>query len=191
MWPEQVSVYILAGGKSSRMGEDKASMMYQGQPLLNRVLAVAQAISPSVYLLSSQASHQAFGITCIPDSIPDIGAAGGIDAMLHHSPTEKNILLSCDMPFVDVNSIEHLYSFSHNADIVVPLYRQYPEAVLGVYSSSCREVWRKHLLDKEYKLSKILNAFQVHYADGEELVRKNPRLFVNFNSPQDLEHETQ
>jgi molybdopterin-guanine dinucleotide biosynthesis protein A len=182
-----VSIYILAGGKSSRMGSDKATTLFHGKQLIQHVIDVVSLISPNIFILSNQDSHTKFGFECIKDIIKDVGPAGGIDAMLQHSKHEKNILVGCDMPFIDVVSIQKIITASNNYDIAVPLLNNYPEALIGVYHSSCKEKWRNELIKGERKLSTFISKFNTHLIDGNELQKENPLLFSNFNSLKDIE----
>ena len=186
-----VNIYILAGGKSSRMGTDKATTLFHGRPMIQYVLDVATLISPNIFILSNHESHAQFGFECIKDVIKDIGPAGGIDAMLQHSIQEKNILVSCDMPFLDDLSIQKIITASKNYDITVPLLNNYPEALIGVYHQTCKEIWRNEIIKGERKLSTLISKFNAHFINGNELQKQNPLLFSNFNSIKDIEEHGQ
>jgi molybdopterin-guanine dinucleotide biosynthesis protein A len=182
-----VNIYILAGGKSSRMGTDKATTLFHGKQMIQHVIDIVMLISSNIFILSNHESHTQFGFECITDIIKDAGPAGGIDAMLHHTNQEKNILVSCDMPFLDTLSIQKIILSSEDYDITIPLLNNYPEALIGNYHQSCKSTWRSELLKGERKLSTLISNFNTHFMDGSELQKQNPLLFSNFNSLKDIE----
>jgi molybdopterin-guanine dinucleotide biosynthesis protein A len=187
---ENINIYILAGGKSSRMVTDKATKMFHGKQMIEHVLDVIKNISLNIFILSNHKEHEQFGYECIIDEINECGPASGIDAMLHHTNQENNFIVSCDMPFIDEVSIRKIILASGNFDITIPMLNNYPEALIGVYHKSCKALWRKELLKNERKLSTLINHFKTNYVDGNELQKQNPLLFSNFNSLKDIEaHE--
>lgn len=182
------AIYILAGGKSSRMGEDKATLLLDGKPMLQHVLDEISTFPYPVFLLTNHAHHASFGLTMIADVLPQRGPAGGIDAMLQHSEYDKNILLSCDMPFVDHVSIQSVYTQLEQYDVCIPTLNHDPEPLLGVYRKTIHEAWRTELEQGNNALRRILPSLNVHYISGEVLRHHNPKLFHNFNSKEDLIH---
>lgn len=180
------AIFILAGGKSSRMGEDKATLLLNGKPMLQHVLDEINTFPYPVFLLTNHAHHARFGLTMIADRVPQRGPAGGIDAMLQHSTYDKNILLSCDMPYVDVASIQTVYSQLGNYEVCIPTLGDYPEPLLGVYRKAIQDTWRASLMQENNTLRRILSSLKVHYVSGEALQKHNPKLFYNFNSKEDL-----
>jgi molybdenum cofactor guanylyltransferase len=181
-----VGIYILAGGNSTRMKQDKATMLFKGKPMLQYVIDVAKQISNEIYILTNHKAHQSFHLPCIPDEVKHTGAAGGIDAMLQHTTHEINVLLSCDMPFVDETSIRTLLLEAHKASVVVPTLNGFAEPLLGVYSKTIKNSWRQELQKENYKLSTILATLNVLYYSGEALQKLNPDLFRNINSKEDI-----
>lgn len=186
-----LNIYILAGGKSSRMGTDKATTLFRNKQLIEYVIDIVKNISSNIFILSNYESHTQFGFECIKDEIKDVGPAGGIDAMLHHTNQENNILVSCDMPFLDVQSLQKIINASDGFEITIPVLNNYPEALIGVYNQSCLSTWRSELLKGERKLSTLVSNFNTNFMDGNELQRQNPLLFSNFNSLKDMEEHGQ
>lgn len=188
---ENINIYILAGGKSSRMGKDKATTLFRNKQLIEYVIDIVKNVSSNIFILSNHDSHIQFGFECIKDKIKDVGPAGGIDAMLQHTNHKKNILVSCDMPFLDVKTIQKIITASEDFDITVPILNNYPEALIGVYHQSCKSTWRSELLKGERKLSKLISNFNTNFMDGNELQKQNPLLFSNFNSLKNMEEHGQ
>src|ERR1700733_6553877 len=94
-----LTVFILAGGKSTRMGRDKAFVEYEGRTLLARALEVARSVTPEVYIVGKREKFGRFA-RVVEDIFPDCGPLAGIHAALRASQTELNLILAVDMPFV-------------------------------------------------------------------------------------------
>ena len=180
-----INAYILAGGKSSRMGEEKGLVVYNGKPLIQYVMDAVLPITEKIVVVSSHKSYEQFGYPLLADQIGGLGPAGAIDTLLHHSDTASNLVLACDMPYIDTVSLNSLIDL-HKGDITVPLYHHYPEALLGIYNTSCKLKWHDLIAQGVLKLSELLSHFAVTFADGEKLTQQNPNLFRNLNAKDDL-----
>src|SRR5262245_37154670 len=95
----QLAAYVLAGGKSTRMGHDKAFLAFQGQTLLERSLTKARAVTDHVYIVGSRSEFSSYA-PVIEDIFPNRGPLGGIHAALASSEADLNLVLAVDMPFV-------------------------------------------------------------------------------------------
>ena len=87
-----LTAFILAGGKSTRMGTDKAFVDYDGRTLLLRALDLARSVATDVRIVGSKEKFAAFG-PVVEDIFRDCGPLGGIHAALRASPTELNLML--------------------------------------------------------------------------------------------------
>ncbi len=84
----QATGIILAGGKSSRMGEDKGLVLLNGKPMIQYVIEALKGVVSDIIIISNNASYNKFGIPVYPDIIKDKGPVGGIFTGLHHSKTQ-------------------------------------------------------------------------------------------------------
>lgn len=182
-----VNVYILAGGKSSRMGEEKGMVKFKGKTLISYVVETATRITNSICIVSNNEDYKSLNLPMLSDHFSDIGPAGGIDAALNHSTSDKNLVVSCDMPFVDSFSMNELLLQSHSFDIVMPRYKNQIEPLFALYHKQCAEQWRLLVSQGIYKLQDLANHFAVNYIDGEKLLKYNDKLFVNLNDKSSLE----
>ena len=114
----EISAFVLAGGKSSRMGTDKALVMLQGHSLLAIALDNARAVTPSVQIVGDRSKYETFG-PVIEDIFPECGPLAGIHAALRASQTELNVILAVDVPFVSPALLEYVLSRARNSDAVV------------------------------------------------------------------------
>src|SRR3974377_2140775 len=95
-----VTAFVLAGGKSSRMGRDKAFLVFRGQTLLERALQSLRAVTSKVYVVGAREKFCSFG-PVVEDVYPDRGPLAGIHAALSTSDTELNLVLAVDMPLIE------------------------------------------------------------------------------------------
>jgi molybdopterin-guanine dinucleotide biosynthesis protein A len=99
---QQVSGYVLAGGRSSRMGRDKALLELAGKPLIQRAVETLSQVCGEVHILSNRPELGAFG-PLVEDVHPGCGPLGGLEAALLHTSVAWSLLLAVDMPFVPVD----------------------------------------------------------------------------------------
>lgn len=99
MDPLPISGYILAGGRSSRMGQDKALISLAGRPLIEHAVIKLRRLCADVYILSNDPALATFAPT-VPDIHPNCGPLGGIEAALAHTSHNWNLFLPVDMPLL-------------------------------------------------------------------------------------------
>lgn len=181
-----LNIYILAGGKSSRMGEEKGLIMFRGKPMIQHVIDEVKTINKPIYIVTSNQAYAKFGYPLIEDYFKELGPAGGIDTVLQHSNETKNLVIACDMPFIDTTSISTLIKVSDSAEIVVPIYNDYPEALFAIYATSIANRWHSTVKNGVLKLSDLLSLFETKFVDGNQMCKLNPKLFCNINTKNDL-----
>ena len=101
----QATGIILAGGKSSRMGEDKGLVLLNGKPMIQYVIEALKEVVSDIIIISNNASYNKFRIPVYADLIKDKGPVGGIYTGLYHSTTELNFCISCDVPMISSDFI--------------------------------------------------------------------------------------
>src|SRR5579864_2081154 len=109
-----VTAFILAGGKSTRMGADKAFVMLDGQTLLARALELAHSVTTDVRVVGDPARFSSFA-PVVEDVFPDCGPLSGIHAALRASATDLNVILAVDTPFVSPALLRYLITRSKNS----------------------------------------------------------------------------
>src|ERR1700693_4140407 len=119
--------YILTGGKSSRMGADKAFLDFGGQTLLDRALAVIGEVCDRVAIVGDPAKfadcRSAKCESVVADIFSGCGPLAGIHAALVHTSAELNLMLAVDMPFVSTELLAFLFAAGENTDAVVAVPR--------------------------------------------------------------------
>lgn len=178
--------YILAGGKSSRMGRDKGLMLFKGKSLIQYVIEQLKPAVNRVVLVANNSAYRDFGLEVIPDLIKDIGPAGGIYSALKHTDTRFNFILSCDMPFIKSEAIEFIIQNSSQWQITVPLYHQKIEPLCGVYTKECLTEWLGLIQHDIIRLQDMITYFRLLQLNVDNNGSFNDLLFQNINTLPDL-----
>lgn len=186
-----ISVVIQAGGKSKRMGEDKALINFQNMTMIEYILKQIDEIGNEIIIISNQPEkYQKFGRKVFSDILPNHGALGGIFTAIHHSSHPKCLLLACDMPFVNIPFIEHMISFSMEFDIVVPRLenKKFVEPFRAIYSKACLTPIQEAIENGEKRVISFFKNMKTHYIEHSEIIKFDPDLetFFNVNTPKDL-----
>ena len=180
--------YILAGGKSSRMGEDKGLKIFNEKPLVQTVIDQMQLVFNQLVIVSNNSDYQQFGLEVIEDEVKNIGPAGGIYTALQHSKTDKNFIVSCDMPFITAEAIAFMLKNSNDLEIMLPERNGQLEPLFGVYSKKCLPKW-KTLIDNDcIKLQNMVTNFDLKMIDVSEYNSFSEKLFQNLNTPNEFKN---
>ena len=180
-----ISGYILAGGKSSRLGTDKALLLVQDEPLLMRIKKLIDPFCKTVGISGLKTEYVDFNIRMVPDLYHGIGPISGIISSLKHSSTEWNLLVSVDTPFINTELIQSLIAQTGQYDCIIPEHDGGIEPLIGLYNRQILLQLEEIISQGDYKLQRVLAKLNTHYLDCNFLVQKYPRLFFNINRPED------
>ena len=185
-----VTAFILAGGKSSRMGRDKAFVNFEGRTLLARALDLAGSVSSNVRIVGSHEKFAPFG-SVVEDIFRDCGPLGGIHAALRSSATELNVLLAVDTPFVSREFLEYLIGKARaapEAAVVVPRCDGGLQPLCAVYREEFAAAAENALNAGRNRIDLLFDMVPTRMIEEEELEAADfPRdIFRNLNAPQDL-----
>ncbi len=192
------SAALIAGGKSSRMGRDKAALLVDGQPLWRRQLAVLTATGASEVFISGQddgpwacgvgqAPRLSIAPPVIPDEAPDCGPLGGLLAALRHCASPWLLVLAVDMPKMTPAFLRQLAEEAERSQRgIVPTLRGFPEPLAAIYPKTALPFAEAALHGGQFKLEPFIRALE---AAGLVRLRRVPAeeagLFTNWNTPGD------
>ncbi|MCI0411500.1 molybdenum cofactor guanylyltransferase [bacterium] len=185
---ESVAGVILAGGKSTRMGKNKALLPYRDRYLIDAPIEILNGIFSRVFLsVRNQDDFAEYGLPKIPDLHPDIGPIGGITSILK-AGISRAFCVACDMPYLNEAFIQYLCSLS-DFDVVIPVWKGREEMLHAVYSESLLAGFEASIAAKKYKLRDALGAARVHFVTEEAIGQFDPsgKMFQNVNTPSDYE----
>ncbi len=176
------AAWVLVGGRSSRMGSDKAFLETGEGPLASKVGAVAGKVCSQVALVGDPQKYASLGFPVVPDNFPGLGPLSGIEAALKASTSDWNLIVACDMPALDSGIFELLFAEAADSDCAVPRHADgRMEPLCAVYHRRCQPAIEAALTSGIRKVTEALRVLTVRYVqtDREEA-------FANWNTPQDL-----
>ena len=176
---------ILAGGKSSRMGSDKAFKKIEGIEMLGRVIENLDPLVDDLIISTNHDSHRVFKRALIYDDLPEMGPLSGINSALINTVYEYNIVLSCDTPYVHGAILQTLLNASLNAKsiITVASCKGKLQPLCGVYRKSAQPQIENLLINGVRKMHKVLSHLQ---AKTVEFPESEFNYFLNINKEDDI-----
>ena len=190
------SGFVLVGGKSTRMGRDKATLLFGGKPFLQHAVEIARGAADFVCLVGSEdalrTAAEKYGFPIIADTFPGTGPLGGIHAALV-SPValEWNLVLAVDTPFITQELVRYLRerAAAFAGCAVLPRAAGRLQPLCGMYRQSFAAQARKALECGRYKIEDALASEAFEVASEEELSAHgfHAEMFANINTPQELE----
>lgn len=183
-----VAGVVLAGGRSTRMGSDKALLPYQGGRFIEGIQRRMQELFEEVIVVTAEHGRYDF-LPCrrVTDIHPGMGALGGIHAALRHSAAERIFVVACDMPHLSPDLIRHLCSLAEDADVVVPEGEGGLEPLHAVYRKSVLPVVEETLRDGQCRVVSFYDRVRVRRVSREAVERIDPGFpaFRNINTPEE------
>lgn len=193
------TAFILAGGKSTRMGTDKAFVEFNGRTLLARALDLARSVPLEVRVVGSREKFAHFA-PVVEDVFPDRGPLGGIHAALRASSTELNLMLAVDTPFVSSAFLQYLINHARSAPgatVVVPRSEGHLQPLCAIYRREFADVAENALVVGRNRIDSLfaVAAVQTRALDADELKRNGfsiamvRKMFRNLNTLEELKSE--
>jgi molybdopterin-guanine dinucleotide biosynthesis protein A len=181
---------ILAGGRSDRMGKNKALMLLDGRRLIDRVVAVLREVFADLLIVTNDPELYAdLQLPMVGDVYPDKGALGGIYSAIYHASTPYCFVVACDMPFLNTAMMRYLISQIANNDVVMPDIHGDMEPLHAIYSKTCLQPIRRCLETNRLKIISFFPEVRVCTIMASDIQRFDPNLlaFRNLNTPEEFQ----
>ena len=191
-----IAAFVLAGGKSSRMGQDKSLLKIAGQPLIERTVHLARTVAQSVRVVGGADRFANLNLDALEDDYPGQGPLGGIATALRATHSEWNLILACDLPYLTREWLEYLTNRSQKSgtDAVVPAnLRQNYEPLCACYRKHCAIDAASAVTAGRLKVQEFIAALhtsgRLESVEPAEWKRfdSTGRLFKNMNQPPDYD----
>ncbi|PKN16307.1 MAG: formate dehydrogenase family accessory protein FdhD [Deltaproteobacteria bacterium HGW-Deltaproteobacteria-23] len=179
---------ILAGGKSTRMGRNKALLPYNGRPLIESIYRVMSELFEQVAVVTNSPEDYCF-LPCV--KIPDIhvgkGSLAGIHAGLVWSPEERIFVVGCDMPFLEKELVRRLAALSVGENAVVPSTPGGLEPLHAIYAKRVLPLFDEALNSDLRRIVDLLERIGAKVIPSAEIAAISPQFssFVNLNTPEE------
>ena len=181
----EIEIFVLAGGKSSRMGRDKGLVSLNGKPMISYVLETMKQLDMPIKIIANSNTYDNFGFPVIGDVVKEKGPMGGLLTAMEETTANVVFLVSCDMPFVRIEAANALLEAVNEEDIVAPLVRQRVNPLFALYPVHLKESVKNLISEEQLKMTDfILKNRHTLVPSG---FRKNSGNFRNINTQQELE----
>jgi len=175
--------YVLAGGRSSRMGRNKALLPYRGSALVESVARAVELAAGSAVLVGSPGSYGSLSFPAIADVYPGEGPLGGILTALQNTTAQWNLVVACDMPEVSAEFLCGLLDVAErsDADALVPCGPSgLLEPLCAVYQRRSYDGLHAAFAGGIRKVTGAFEGLRIAAWSVPEVVR-----FQNINTPED------
>lgn len=188
-----ITSIVLAGGKSTRLGREKALERIGDESLIQRVIGRIAPLSTGV-IVAMRPGQPELPLPTQPrmktvtDIYPGKGSLGGIYSGLHASSSFHNLVVACDMPFLNAALLRHLIKLCPDFDVVIPKVGGKTQPLHAVYSKNCLAPIETLLKQDRLKIVDFFPSVRVRYVEEAELDRFDPQhlSFLNINTEEDL-----
>lgn len=186
---DNVCGFVLAGGKSSRMGRDKALLEIEGVTLIVRAARLVRSVLDEPTVIASKAGYELLGLRVVGDDFPGYGPLAGIATALHVSKKPWNLVIACDLPYLTKPWLEYLIerALKSEADAVVPMNVLGPEPLCAMYHKNAEKRIRTGVEGGIRKVTDSFANLRVEHVEPDEWkgFASGGLLFKNVNSPAD------
>lgn len=182
-----ITAFIIAGGKSSRMGQEKAFMQIKGRMLIDHAISQAHSVADDIFIVGPREKFGAFG-RIVKDIYPNCGPLGGVHAALDRSRTNRSLMLALDTPFITPEFLKYLVAEaqSSKAAVTVPRTKHGLQPLCAVYTHDFLDIAQAALVAGQYKIDPLFSPDKSRIIDMEEHPEFDPAMFQNINSPVDF-----
>ncbi len=184
-----VSVAILAGGQSSRMGRDKSFVELMGKPLIAHVIERVRQLSLPMMIIANQPeTYQTFGLPVFTDVLPNRSSLTGLYSAIYHSSSDYTLCVACDMPLLNPPLLNYLLSLCTNYDAIVPIIDNHPQGLHAIYRKTCLAPMHQQLDQNRLRIRDLYGLFNTFRVNEDTLRQHDSHLdsFINVNTPEAL-----
>jgi molybdenum cofactor guanylyltransferase len=186
---DDFTAFVLAGGKSTRMGADKTLLELKGRSLLGRALDLLRPLTPETIIVGDREKLARFGFV-VEDVFRERGPLGGIHAALAATATDLNLILAVDLPFVEAGFLKYLLKKASTSGALVTLPRTSNgwQPLCAVYRREFGIAAERALLQGKNKIDALFATTEVQPIDEDEITKRgySAAMFRNLNTPEEF-----
>ena len=182
---------ILAGGRNTRIGTNKAFLEINGARLIDLIITIFQGIFEEIIVVTnSPLSYLDQNVTIVTDILENKGALGGLYTGLFFASSQRAFVCACDMPFLDGHFIEYMIEHCADYDVVVPYSGDGLQPLHAIYGKKCLPAMLNHLLHDRLKIIDLYKGLKI-LTIKEDIIgsfEMGRKMFQNINTHADLKH---
>ncbi|MBF0292707.1 MAG: molybdenum cofactor guanylyltransferase [Nitrospinae bacterium] len=184
-------IAILAGGKSRRMGRDKAFVELDGTPMIQWVITAVKECSVNPLIIANEPDrYGGFGLPVYPDIVPGMGPLSGLHTAFSVTGADRVMIVSCDSPLVTPDVINLILNYQFNgAEAVIPFVDGREQGLMAVYARSGIERFADRIASASIMFDEFRLGLNRIFITEDELRKVDPFLlaFLNVNTPEDID----
>jgi len=180
---------ILSGGRSLRMGQNKAFIQIEGLPIIERICTLFKQVFREVIIVTNETElFQNLGSKIYTDIIPNKGALGGLYTGIYCSIFEYSFCVACDMPLINKSLVQFLIQNIRGEDVIVPRTKDGLQPLHALYSKNCLNAMKETIERGKYKILDFYSRVKVKIIEEEDFICLDPSKasFINVNTPEEL-----
>jgi molybdopterin-guanine dinucleotide biosynthesis protein A len=188
--PSDAAAVVLVGGKSLRMGQAKALLVFDGEPLIAHIARALKGMFAEIIVVAApQQELPPLAATVVRDEVAYQGPVGGIYYGLRAAGREFSFVTSCDAPFLNTKFISYLTAKISDYDVVVPFWEERYQPLHAVYRRSVLPLLKEQLERGELRPVYLFDKVRTRKIGEDEIKAVDPQglSFLNMNTPQDYE----
>lgn len=150
---KHITGIILAGGKSSRIGSDKGFLLLNEKAFIQHIIEAMQPLVNDIIIVSNNPDYDIFNLKRVTDLMENSGPLAGIYTGLHHSNTENNLVLSCDVPLINTETLKKLTTnIEEHIDVIQLESKGKTMPLIAMYKTHCKNKFFELLQQGEKRL---------------------------------------
>jgi len=185
----RITGIILSGGKSTRMGQNKAFIEIEGMPIIKRIHSLFERLFDEIIIITNEKElYGAFDAKIYEDLFPNGGVIGGLYAGLFFSSFRYSFCVASDMPLLKESVIAYLIKNIEDYDVVVPRTRDGLQPLHAIYSKNCLGPIKRIIEQERRKIIDFYTMVRTKIIDEVEFISLDParESFFNVNTPEEL-----
>jgi molybdenum cofactor guanylyltransferase len=183
----KIEAFVLSGGKSSRMGQDKGMLPLAGKPMVSHALDNIRQLGIPARIIANLDTYENLGLPVLKDVVAEKGPMGGLLTAMHFCKSSHFLLIGCDTPFIDSHAIEYLLSEMEGHAVTVAYSQGIMHPLFAVYSTSLKEEVSRRISLGELKMQDLIKSVIFKPAMMDDVTNSEPYLFFNCNDRKDME----
>lgn len=180
---------ILSGGKSIRMGENKAFIEIEGMPIIKRIHSLFERIFEEIIIVTNEEElYRTLNAKICSDLFQNGGVIGGLYTGLFFSSLPYSFCVASDMPLLKESVIEYLIRNMEDYDVVVPRTKDGLQPLHAIYSKQCLDPIKIIIAQKKHRIIDLYEMVRTKIIEEYEFISLDPEResFININTPEEL-----